>query len=171
MAREQSVYFNVGLGWADATYEDELENLLDQVADLPGVSHTAVSVDLTLYFPVGFSGMLGPSLTGIGDRYEEGGDHFQINNYLFGASYRTYPGGERGRGLFLRADVGFAKVGISASGADDFTSDAGFGVLFGGGYSWQIGGGTWFSLNADYAMKSVEDEKVGGLSIGAAFLF
>ncbi len=170
-ADQQKVYFNLGLAWAEASYPTEIQNVLDNLADQPNVDHVQVGIDLTLYFALRPGSVLGVSMNGIGDRFEADSDHMQINQYLFAASFRHYPSRSVGRGLFVRGDVGIARMVVDVSGADDATSDTGMGFLVGGGYSWKIGGGTWFSINADYTTKTIEDETVGGVTVGGAFLF
>lgn len=170
-AGEQGMYFNLGVSLANPSYPDEFEELMDAFEELPDVDRYKVGFDLGLYFPIGRSGMLGPALTGIGDRLDDGDDHFQLSQVLAGGSYRHYLSGERGKGLFLRGDLGMARMGLDASGMDTLTSDWGTGFLVGGGFSFQIGGSTWLSVSAEYTTKSVEDETFGGTTIGAAFLF
>ena len=169
--QQQGVYFNLGLGWADASYFDEMEEVIELLEDLPGVDRMQVGIDLGLYFALQPGMGLGPALTGIGDRLEDDSDHMQFNQYLFGASYRFYPSKMFGKGFFLRADAGMARMVLDMSDQDAQTSDWGFGILLGGGYSWQIGGSTYFSLNADFTSKSIEDENIGGVTIGGAFMF
>lgn len=169
-AEDQRVYFNIGLAGASASYPDVIETSLDLLDGLPGVDHVQVGVDLGLYFAVNPGSIVGISLNGIGDRYDDGSDHLQVNQYLYAASYRYYPGKRTGRGLFLRGDVGLARMVVDVSGFGTEASDSGFGFLLGGGYSFAIGGGTWMSINADYTSKSIEDETVGGYTIGLALL-
>lgn len=169
-ANEQSLYFNLGLGGASASYPDEIQNLLDILDDAPGVSHVQVGVDLGLYFPLNPGTILGFAITGIGDRYEVNSENLQINQYLYAASFRMYPSKITGKGFFVRGDFGIAKMAVVNS-LGSTTSDSGFGFLVGGGYSFQIGGSTWFSLNADYTSKSIEDETVGAVTVGGAFMF
>jgi len=171
LAVDQNTYFNIGLAWADASYPDELQDAMDILEDLPGIDHMQIGIDLGLYFATGKSGMFGPALTGIGDRFEDSNDHMQLNQYLVGGSFRHYLSGERGKGFFLRGDAGMARMVVDASGADAVTSDWGFGFLVGGGVGFQIGGSTWFSINADYTSKTIEEETVGGLTVGGAFMF
>ena len=170
-ANQQSMYFNLGLAWAEPDYPDGVSELMDLLEEVPGVDRYRAGVDLGLYFPVAKSSLLGPTLNGIGDRLDDGDDHFQLNQYLFGASFRHYLSGRIGEGLFLRADAGMARMALDASGMDTETSDWGTGFLFGGGFSFKIGGSTWFSISAEYTTKSIEDETVGGTTIGGAFLF
>jgi hypothetical protein len=171
LAKEQSVYFNLGLSGADATYPDEIEKMLDLVDALPGVDRMTVGVDLGLYFPVQTGSLFGVSLSGMGDRFEVNSEHVQLNQYLIGASYRHYIGKVVGKGFFLRGDAGMARMVLDESGEETETSDWGYGFLVGGGYSFQISGGTWFSLNADFTSKTIDDETVGGVTVGGAFLF
>lgn len=169
--KKQGVYFNLGLAAAKTSYENEVQDLLDLVEDLPGVNRTQVGIDLGLYFPMQTSSLLGFAITGIGDRLDDGSDHMQLNQYLYALSYRYYPSKMVGKGFFVRGDVGLAKIVLDVSGSGSESSDSGMGMLLGVGYSFQIGGGTWFSINVDYTSKSIEDETVGGTTIGAAFLF
>jgi len=171
VANEQSLYFNLGIGGASANYPDPLQEVLDLLEDMPGVSHVQVGIDLGLYFPLRPGSVLGAAISGIGDRYEVNSEHIQINQYLYAVSYRIYPGGTVGKGFFARGDVGLAKIVVDVSGLGSADSDSGVGFLVGGGYSWQISGGTWFSVNADYTSKTIEDETLGGFTVGGAFLF
>jgi outer membrane protein with beta-barrel domain len=177
VAKEQSLYFNLGFAGASASYEDdEMEAALELLDEVDGMSHMQVGIDLGLYFPLSPGSLLGPAITGIGDRFEMDGDHMQLNQYLYAASYRYYTSKTIGKGLFLRGDFGISKLAIDVSGLGTETSDTAFGFLVGGGYSWQISGGTWFSINADFTSKTIkfedgEDETVGGVTVGGAFLF
>lgn len=170
VAETQKVYFNIGLAGASASYPDAIQGPLDLLEDMPGIDHVQVGIDLGLYFAVNPGSIFGFSLNGIGDRYDDGSDHLQLNQYLYAASYRYYPGKRTGRGLFLRGDVGIARLVLDVSGFGSEASDSGFGFLLGGGYSFAIGGGTWMSINADYTSKSIEDETVSGYTIGLALL-
>ena len=170
-AGQRSVYFNLGLAWADAQYEDETEAFLDMIEDLPGVDRMSVGVDLTLYFAVSPSTLIGATINGIGDRFDDGDDDIQVNQYIYGGSVRHYMSGMIGRGLYVRGDIGMAKIRIDMSSGDDMTSDAGFGFLLGAGYSFPAFGDHSFSVNADYTSKSVEDENYGGFTVGMGFMF
>lgn len=171
LAVDQGVYFSIGLAWADADYPDEMNEVMDALADLPGVSHIQVGLDLGLYFPMAKSGMFGPAISGIGDGYELDGDQLQVTQVLYAGSFRHYLSGERGKGFYLRGDAGAARMVLDADGADTVTSDWGFGFLVGGGMGFQIGGSTWFSIYADFTSKTIEEETVGGVTIGGAFMF
>ena len=166
----QKMFFNLGFGGGDASYNDQLDAMLEALEDLPGVDHVAISLDLTLYFRVNETTMLGASLSGIGDRYEAGSVHMQLNQYLYAVSCRFYPQGSLGKGFFLRGDAGLAKMVLDDDG-DLTSSEAGFGALAGLGYGFQIGGGTWLSINADYSVKNIEDDTITGVAAGVAILF
>lgn len=168
---EQNIFFNLGFAGASATYPDLMQKTFDDAEDIPGVSRIQIGIDLGLYFRMNRGSVFGISLNGIADRLEQDSDHVQVNQYLYAASYRYYLSRQIGRGFFLRGDVGLARMVADISGLGTATSDMGSGFLFGGGYSWQISGGTWFSVNADLTAKTIEDENYGGVTVGAAFLF
>jgi len=81
-----------------------------------------------------------------------------------------YVGNSFGSGLFLRGDIGFAKLAVSSSYSETASSDMGFGILGGGGWSIDFGG-TRLLLNVNYAYRSVESESYNtlGFSVGGLF--
>ena len=52
----------------------------------------------------------------------------------------------------------------------DATSDMGWGLLVGGGYSFTISRGSWMSFSLEYTSKFIEEENVGGVTVGVALL-
>lgn len=92
-----------------------------------------------------------------------------VYNSLFGPSVMAFK--ERiGQGPFLRVDLGFAWHGVRivAEKSDlelDETTDMGFGFLIGGGYGHPITPETRIMLNANYALRRVEEENTSSIGI------
>ncbi len=167
----ESWYTYWGVGYSSISYPSELQQMLDFLNEQSGVSNISLQLDLLgIYFHVAPKTIAGVIINGVGDRYEVEGENFQINQYLYSASAMHYLGDSFGSGPFLRVDVGLAKLAITSSFGSDETSESGFGLLVGGGWSFDLGG-TRLLLNLNYAHRSVEDESYNtvGLSIGGLF--
>ena len=76
-----------------------------------------------------------------------------------------------GKGLFVRTDIGSAKILVDSSSGSSETSDNGSGFLLGGGYSWPISKGTRFDLMAGFSSRSVESESYSSLFLNFGFMF
>ena len=109
-------------------------------------------------------------INGGADRYSVEEEWFQWNHYLYSLSVMHYPGQNFGSGPFLRSDFGLAKMVMQNSDDDSVGSDNGFGILLGGGWSFDLGG-TRLLINANYTLRKVENEtfKTFGISIGGLF--
>ncbi len=167
---EQNVYIDLGLAIAGTNYERETEILFDTLASAPGVDRMEIGVNIALYLRTSRTGgVTGFSINGIGDRLDDGVDHIQLNQYLYSISQRFYIGGVVGQGLFFRGDIGLAKMALDTS-FGDATSDMGWGLLVGGGYSFTISRGSWMSFSLEYTSKFIEEENVGGVTVGVALL-
>jgi hypothetical protein len=167
----ESWYTYWGLGYASIAYPVEIQDWLDVLKKSDGFSNFSMSLDLLgFYWHVKPKTIAGFVINGVGDRYEYFGDSFQINQYIYGASVIHYPGKHFGSDLFLRADLGLAKLNVQDSGGTNESSESGFGFLIGGGYSMDLGG-TRLLFNANWALRQVESEsyKTFGLSIGGLF--
>jgi len=112
----------------------------------------------------------GVIINGVGDRFEVNGSWMQINQYIYGLSAIHYPGASFGSGFFIRTDVGLAKLVIQNSDGSSTSSESGWGLLGGGGWSFDLGG-TRLLLNVNYSFRKVESEtyKTLGFSIGGLF--
>jgi len=167
----ESWYTYWGLGYASISYPTELQLILDYLKEQDGVSNTSLCLDmLGFYLHVNPNTIGGVIINGAADRYEINGSSMQINQYIYGASVINYPGETFGSGFFIRADVGLAKLVVQSSETSDASSESGWGVLAGGGWSFDLGG-TRLLLNANYAYRSVESESYStlGFSIGGLF--
>lgn len=168
----ESWYVYFGLGYANPTYPGELDDLLNDLGDLPGVTHVSIGMDiLGFYWPLGRHTILGGVVNAVGDRYEESGDYMQINGYTFGASMMHFVNDTIGRGFFVRGDLGLAGLAVDTNVAGDASSDTGIGFLAGGGFGFNISRGTRLLLNANFAVRQVEGESFSafGLTVGGLF--
>lgn len=172
VTRTESWYTYWGIGYSSVSYPSELQSVLDVLNEQDGVSHISLNLDLLgIYFNVTPKTIAGVIINAVGDRYELDGEDFQINQYLYSGSAMHYLGEHFGSGPFLRADVGLAKLAITSSSlGSTVTSDMGFGVLVGGGWSFDFGG-TRLLLNVNYTYRGVEDETYNtiGFSVGGLF--
>jgi len=171
----ESWYLAVGLGGAGTQYPEPLQSDLSVLESLPNADHTAVSIDLSVYFPTDTKTLVGITINGQGDRYEylcaTGTCWYQLNEYLLGASARRYFGAYIGRGLFVRADGGFSRIVEQYSDGSEAVSDWGLGLNAGAGYSFEIFRGTRFSIDGAYSYKRIEKDNYGAYTIGLGFMF
>jgi hypothetical protein len=79
-AKVESWYTYWGLGYANAQYPDEVEDALNMLEDLPGVSHISISLDiLGFYFTLSNKQtIVGGILNGAGDRYSKDDNYMQL---------------------------------------------------------------------------------------------
>jgi opacity protein-like surface antigen len=167
----ESWYTYWGLGYSSISYPGELQKVLDYLNDQNGVSNTSLSLDiLGIYFHIAPKTIGGVIINGVADRYEKDGDFIQINQYLYSLSAMHYLGDYFGSGPFLRADVGLANLLVQTSEGSGNDSENGFGILVGGGWSFDFGG-TRLLLNLNYAYRGVEDKTYNtiGFSVGGLF--
>jgi hypothetical protein len=154
-------------------YPDGLQSVLDELADMPEITHVSIAVDLLgFYFSLSNNQtIVGGIINGAADRYSDDDHWIQLNSYLIGPSVIHTFGSEPGKGLFLRADAGLAWISASSSEGDEESSDKGVGLLVGGGYGFAVSEGTRLLLNLNYSMRSVEEEEYGmvGISLGGLF--
>jgi len=167
----ESWYTYWGLGYASVSYPPELQVWIDILKDQPEVSTMSLSLDiLGFYWHIAPKTIAGVIVNGVGDRFEVGGESMQINQYLYSGSIMHYPGQSFGSGFFLRADIGLAKLAVTSSFGDAATSESGFGLLGGGGWSFDFSG-TRLLLNVNYAYRGVESETYNTLSFSVGGLF
>ena len=171
VTRTESWYTYWGLGYSSISYPTELQNMIDDLNEQDGMSNISLNLDLLgIYFNVTPKTIAGIVINAVGDRYEMDGENFQLNQYLYSVSGMHYLGEYFGSGPFLRADVGLARLVIDGSFVPTTSSESGFGVLVGGGWSFDFGG-TRLLLNVNYTYRGVEGEKYEaiGLSVGGLF--
>lgn len=171
--KNESWYTYWALGIAMPSYTGELNDLMNAIDDLPGVSRTRIDMDL-LGFYKPFNNhrtAVGFVLNGAGDRLSKGDDWIQINQYLYALSAMHFFNANIGKGFFGRIDIGFAKFVSKNSENYSFGSDWGFGFNIGGGYGFPVSPGTRILINANYGYKSVEGDSYGKFNISVGGLF
>lgn len=169
--RRESFYTNWGFGFPFIQYPDELDETLNQIEDF-GFSRTALMLDLLgFYVPIGNQLIVGTALNAWGDRYELDGDFFDFTAYTAGASAMYFFEESIGEGIFLRADVGGARLVFDTSEGGKTTSDWGLGFRIGGGYGIPVSRETRILLHVNYSRRSVEDEPLGNFNLSVSGLF
>ena len=172
-----------GLGWSDVTYPPELEDVQNELAGLPGVSHLTIAIDaFGVYWPRGQSTLLGGIVNANGDSYEVdeilGEFKLQISNYLYALSAIHFLNHEIGRGMFVRGDLGLVRVLVDSDASllgsrteESYTSDWGTGIGIGAGYGIPVTSGTRVLINAYYSLRRVEGEgfQTIGLTLNGLF--
>ena len=177
----ESWYTYWGLGYVSNNYPGELQDLLEEIDDLPGgdVDHLALALDmLGFYWPRGDRTLIGGIVNGSVDTYEVSflAEDLEIDiyNYLYGISGMHFLANEIGRGPFLRADLGLARHVAEAEALgeeDEEASDWGTGILLGGGYGIPVTSGTRLLVNANYSLRRVEGETTSSLVLSLNGLF
>lgn len=169
--RLESWYTNWGLGYPIIQYPDELAAVLDALKDI-GVSNTAIMLDLLgFYFPIGEKVIIGSNVNAWGDRYESNGESIQINAFTFGGSAMFFLQERIGQGIFLRGDLGLARLVLNGSGTEAEASDLGVGFLIGGGYGIPVSRETRILIHLNYSIRSIESETYNNLGISVSGLF
>ena len=177
----ESWYTCWGLGYVNNNYPGELQDLLDEIDDLPGgdVDHLALALDIFgFYWPRGDRTLVGGIVNGSVDTYEVtlfGEDvELDIYNYLYGISAMHFLANQIGQGPFLRVDMGLARHVAEAEALgeeDEEASDWGTGILLGGGYGIPVTSGTRLLVNANYSLRRVEGETTSSLVLSLNGLF
>ena len=173
----ESWYFYFGLGYANNQYPDPLDMELDNLADQTGITHVSVGIDFPgIYFRKGERTIIGGVLNISADRFEDDNSSasVQFTEVTVALSAMHFLTKEVGRGLFLRGDVGPARLGVSVEGgglAVTTSSDWGFGALIGAGYAIPVSRGTRILFNANYAFRRIEGEAFGAFAITLGGLF
>lgn len=172
-SKKESWYTYWGLGYAMITYPHDLQNIMDQIEDLPGVSRMRIEVDfLGFYLPVNkHRTAVGFIINGAGDRVSKDNDWVQINQYIYGLSAMHFFNRNIGDGFFARGDIGLAKAIVQDSEGNSSGSDTGFGFLLGGGYSYPVTPDTRLAFNLNYSYRKIEGDVVSkiGISVGGLF--
>lgn len=177
----ESWYTYWGLGYVDNTYPGELQDVLDEIDDLPGgdVDHLALALDMFgFYWPRGDRTLVGGIVNGSVDTYEVSllGEDLEIDiyNYLYGISAMHFLANQIGQGPFVRIDLGLARHVAESDALGEETkeaSDWGTGILLGGGYGFPVTSGTRLLVNANFALRRVEGEQTSSLVLSLNGLF
>ena len=177
-------YVYLGTGYANNTYPDETQDVIDELNDSPDMdlSHLPLALELGFYWPWGNKTLIGGGVSASFDRYRaQAADdlvdvEINIYNDLYALSAMRFLTHEIGQGFFGRADVGLAresaKIGIGISQSQvEATSDWGMGFLIGGGYGIPVISGTRMLVNANFSLRHVEGEQVKSIGLTLNGLF
>ena len=131
------------------------------------------------YWPRGDRTLVGGIVNSSADVYEITEDlvtvEMDIYNYLYAISTMHFLTHEIGRGPFVRADVGLARlsaeVDLEAIEIIDETSDWGAGFLLGGGYGIPVTSGTRLLVNANFSLRRIAGEQTKSVGITLNGLF
>ncbi len=160
-----------GMGASVVGYQDEMLQELYEAMDELADSRTSIGLDLLgIYLPVRNQTIAGVIVNVAGDRFQFDNGWFQENYYLYSLSAIHYLS-RFGKGFFLRADGGISTYNYQDSDGDNINGDEnGYGLLLGGGYSFNLGG-TSLMMNLNYSYRTVETIKMNfvGLTLGALF--
>ncbi len=169
----ESWYTYWGLGYGTSQYPDGLQEFLDALEEVDGVTRTEIAVDMFgFYFPVNeHHTAVGFVIDGVADAFDYEGETVQINQYIYAASAMHFFNETIGKGFFVRGDLGFAYLNVESSFAESATSDSGIGLLVGGGYGFNLGAGTRCMLNLNYSYRGVEGDTYTALGVTAGFMF
>jgi hypothetical protein len=168
----ESWYLYFALGYGEAYYPGILQEMMDRLSSIPEVSHVSISLEIPgIYWPLhNNKTILGMSLNGIADRYEVSGNSMQINQYFISFSSMHFLTGDIGDGLYIRGDAGLAWMNVQNSSGSSANSEAGYGLLVGGGYSLPVSNETRLTFNINYGIRQIESESYGALSINLGVL-
>ena len=178
----ESWYVYLGAGYANNTYPDETQTVIDELNDSPDIdlSHLPLALELGFYRPWGSKTLLGAAVSANVDKYEATDDvldvEIDIHTDLYALSAMHFLTHAIGQGPFVRTDIGLARasytlgVGIPQSQVED-TSDWGAGFLIGGGYGLPVLNGTRVLVNTNFSLQHVEDEQVKSIRLALNGLF
>lgn len=166
-------YLLLGLGYSDISYPSGLQELIDIMKESSEVNHLPLNMNVGVYWPLNNAKtLLGFIIGADGDRFEYPSGSMQLSSYLIGGSIISHLTDYIGKGVYLRGDAGISFIGITSSTSGDASSDTGFGLRFGGGYSIPISKDeTRLQLDIGYTYRSIEGDGYGSLSFGLGFLF
>ena len=160
-----------GLGLPILNYPTEIQNIIDLLGEPDDISNSSFNTDMFGFYWHFQPNTIAGFISNInGDQYFLDEEFIQIDQYLFGLSVIHYLDDSFGSGFFFRGDGGVAVLTLSSSIGEKITSENGFGILLGGGWSYDFGG-TRLLLNANYSHRIVEGESYDaiGFSIGGLF--
>lgn len=168
-------FYDIGLGYAYRSYPTNLQKLFDAFDSLSGVSGEHLEIDLGFYWALNnYHTALGFAINGgYDDLSMSGASLLQISQLIYGASVLHYFDNIIGDGLFVRGDVGVARLSVrkSSGTVTDTTDNAGFGILIGSGYAYPITSGTRLLLNLNFSYSIVAGGGVSKIGISVEGLF
>ena len=169
----ESWYTYWGIGAVSPSHPEELENVLDLLENLPGVTRSAVSLDfLGFYWPIKDRYLLGGVVNGFNDRIEIDSEGLNLIGVTYGLSLHYFPQRHIGQGFFIRSDVGPAFMAVSSDDDTvDETSEWGLGGLVGAGWSQPITSGTRLTFQINGSLRRIEGDSWGALNFTLGGLF
>ena len=169
----ESWYAYWALGVSRTKYSASgVNDAMDWAETIPGVSRTRLSLDmLGFYWPRNSNALVGVVFNGATDHLDFDGseDILRLNMYNYSVS-ALYFSEIIGKGVFYRVDIGRAAFEFDSERIN-FSDDAGFGFLLGGGYAHPITEGTRITANVNYVVREIEGESYNtlGVSLGGIF--
>ena len=156
----------------------ELNDALDEIEDIPGVSRGRLGLDiLGFYWPLADKkSMHGFVINSTSDSLidDDSDDRFSIHQHTYSYSYHQFFGANIGDQWFWRGDIGIARFVIDINSSSlNFTedSDLGIGALVGGGYGFAIGQETRMLLGGYLSHREADDASATNFSVLLGFLF
>jgi predicted porin len=113
---------------------------------------------------------LGIAVNMAGERYSLDKVWFQINQYLYAVSAITHLN-KQFDGFYLRTDLGLANFVITDSDSNSETTDTGYGILVGVGYSFNLFTNFRMAPYVNYKYSKVEDSDDSKIALGVKFIF
>jgi len=159
------------LGAANLEYADDNRQNMYEAFEKVADNRLTINLDLLgIYIPITTNTIAGVIINATGDRFNINDEWVQENYYTWSVSGIHYLS-TFGKGLFVRLDGGFASYNYQDSdGKNETAEETGYGVLVGGGYSFEIGRNS-FLLNLNYSHRNIEDIKLNVISINIGGLF
>ena len=174
-------YVHFGLGYGRPTYNSGADKAtVDSLVSNDAVSRLSLHFDLLgLYFPVeDWRMLLGGNLGLSRDGFSGQGISFEFYHFFMGVSSIYYPFDELNlNGLFLRADLGFARqistvIKSSETGtADNGSQKSGVGLRLGIGWGIEIQPKTILLPQVYYSILSLSDSKINTMVVQLGLLF
>jgi hypothetical protein len=173
-AKNESWYIYWGLGPASIIYDDPaVEAAANTLQANPAVDHLSFALDFGVYFPLKTKIMHGFAISGAVDSYTVGATELDIFQYLYAYSIQKFFGEHIGDSWFIRGDAGLVKYRSELIGTGvniSSTSDTGFGILFGGGYSKPLSDENRIMFSGNFAIRKAGDDRVDTFAITIGFL-
>ncbi len=162
-------YFKFGLGYVGIKYSSELQNEVETIENVDGVSRSSIAIDFGFYFLIDNNSIAGFNINSISDTFEREGKEFTIDSYNYALSYMYFPKKVRD-GFYFRGDLGISKGVVDGDGVSKYTTDNGLGYGIGLGYSFELGG-TGLMLEIFRGSYELDDQKINSTQILLTALF
>ncbi len=87
---ERGFYFGIGGGIASVVYPEPFNSVVEAI-EASGVDRITIEIDLSIGGAISDKNYLLGSISGYGDRLDDGISYFQLNTYLYAIGIRYYP--------------------------------------------------------------------------------